>query len=100
MTCRGKGGTKQTRAHRHIHTLPHPEALGPEIEEGAVNQCPFQAFLLLPWDGTRPATGPGDIYIQLMGYVGGVGHPKKLQGCSPFLSDARLAAVRRRSKEG
>ena len=35
VTSRGKGGT--TRAHRHARTLPNPEALGPEIEESAVN---------------------------------------------------------------
>ena len=26
------------RAHRHAHTLPNPEALGPEIEEGVINR--------------------------------------------------------------
>ena len=49
------------RAHEHARTLPNPEALGPEIEEGAVNRRPLQAFFLLPQGGARPATGPGAI---------------------------------------
>ena len=33
-----RGHYTHARAHRHARTLPNPEALGPEIEEGAVNQ--------------------------------------------------------------
>ena len=57
-------------------TLPNPEALGPEIEDGAVNQHPLQALFLLPRGGTWPATGPGAIYLQIMCYVRGVGYPR------------------------
>ena len=32
-----RGHYARTRAYRHVRTLPNPEALGPEIEEGAVN---------------------------------------------------------------
>ena len=40
QTCRGKGGYMCMRAHAHAHArnLPSPEALIPDIEEGAVNQ--------------------------------------------------------------
>ena len=40
------------RAHtnRHARTLPNPEALGPDIEEGAVNQ-PTDPSLAFPWPG-------------------------------------------------
>ena len=48
VTCRGKEGTTRTRA----CTLPNPEALGPEIEEGAVNQ-PTEPPLAFP----RPGIG-------------------------------------------
>ena len=51
----------RTRAHRHARTLPNPEALGPEIEEGALNGSSLQALLLLPRGGAGPATGPGSI---------------------------------------
>ena len=43
-TCREKGGPTRarahthTRAHVHARNLPSPEALIPDIEEGAVNQ--------------------------------------------------------------
>ena len=47
--------------HRHGRTLPNPEVLGPEIEEGAVNRRSLQALFLLPRGGARPATGPGAI---------------------------------------
>ena len=50
VTSREKGGTTRTRVHRHARTLPNPEALGPEIEEGAVNQ-PTDPPLAFP----RPA---------------------------------------------
>ena len=52
VTSRVKGGT--TRAHTHMHalTLPNPEALGPEIEEGAVNR-PTNPPLAFP----RPGIG-------------------------------------------
>ena len=46
-TSREKGGTTRVRAHRHALTLPNPEALGPEIEEGAVNRRPLKALFLL-----------------------------------------------------
>ena len=68
----GKGGTTRTRA----RTLPNPEALGPEIEEGAVNRRPLQALFLLPRGGARPATGPGAIYLQSTYYLVGVSKPK------------------------
>ena len=48
----------RTRAHRHARTLPNPEALGPEIEEGAVKRRPLQVLFLLPWGGAGPATAP------------------------------------------
>ena len=48
-------------AHAYVHTLPNPEALGPDIEEGVVNQRPLQALFLLPWGGAGPATVPGAI---------------------------------------
>ena len=32
-----RGPYARARAHRHARTLPNPEALGPDIEEGAVN---------------------------------------------------------------
>ena len=38
VTCREKGGTTRTHACPHVRTLPNPAALGPEIEEGVVNQ--------------------------------------------------------------
>ena len=62
----GKRGT-YTRAHTHRHarTLPNPEALGPEIEEGAVNRSPIQALFPLPWGGAGSAAGPGAIILQL-----------------------------------
>ena len=34
------------------------EALGPYIEEGAVNRRPLQALFLLPWGGAGPAPAP------------------------------------------
>ena len=67
------------RAHSHARTLPNPEALGPEIEEGSVNRYPLQALFLLPWGGSRPATGPGAILIQPTDNVRGVGLPWKLR---------------------
>ena len=44
-----------------VHTLPNPEALGPDIEEGKVNLRPLQALFLFPWGGSEPATGSGAI---------------------------------------
>ena len=52
VTSRGKGGPTHVRAHRHACTLPNPEALGPEIEEGAVNR-PTDPPLAFP----RPGIG-------------------------------------------
>ena len=49
------------RAHRHALALSNTEALGPDIEEGAVNQGPLQALLLLPRGDAGTATGPGAI---------------------------------------
>ena len=37
VTCRGKGETTRTRARSYVRTFPNPEALSPDIEEGAVN---------------------------------------------------------------
>ena len=42
----------RARSHRHARTLPNPEALGPEIEEGAVNR-PTEPPLAFP----RPGIG-------------------------------------------
>ena len=55
----------RARTHRHARTLPNPEALGPEIEEGAVNRRPLQALFPLPRGGAGPAAGPGAILLQL-----------------------------------
>ena len=52
VTSTVKGGTTRTRAHRHACTLLNTEALGPEIEEGVVNQ-PTDPPLALP----RPGIG-------------------------------------------
>ena len=52
------------RAHRHARTLPNPEALIPEIEEGAVNRRPLQALFPLPRGGAGPAAGPSAILLQ------------------------------------
>ena len=38
QTCREKGGTNRMHTHANMRNLPSPEALSPEIEEGAVNQ--------------------------------------------------------------
>ena len=59
-------------AHGHAGTLQNPEALVPEIEEGAVNRRLLQALFLLPWGGARTATGPGAIYPQIKCNVRGV----------------------------
>ena len=58
VTSREKGGTTRTRAHRQACTLPNPEALGPEIEEGAVNRRPLQALVLLHRGDDGPDTSP------------------------------------------
>ena len=50
VTVRGKGGTTRTRVHGHARTLPNPELLGPEIEEGAVNRS-TDPPLAFPWPG-------------------------------------------------
>ena len=47
--------------HGHVRTLPNPEALGPDIEEGVVNRRPLKALFLLPWGGAGPGTGPDAI---------------------------------------
>ena len=60
----GKRGP-YARAHRHWRTLPNPEALGPEIEEGAVNRRPLQALFPLHRGGAGSAAGPGAILLQL-----------------------------------
>ena len=91
VTSRGKGGTTRAHAHRHARTLPNPEALVPEIEEGAVNQLPLQALFLLPWGGARPATGLGAISINPTDYARGLVF-YEIQGRRPSPSDARLAA--------
>ena len=67
------------RAHSHAHTLPNPEALGPEIEEGAVNRRPLQALFFLPQGGSLPAAVPGAISIRPTDYVRGVGLLRKLR---------------------
>ena len=69
VTSREKGGTTRACAHRHARTLPNLEALGPEIEEGAVNQRPFQALFPLPRGGARPAAGQGAILLQSTNYA-------------------------------
>ena len=42
-----RGHYARARANRHARTLPNPKAIGPEIEEGAVNQRPLQELFLL-----------------------------------------------------
>ena len=61
------------RAHSHARTIPNTEALGPDIDEGAVNQLPLQATFLLPQGGALLATGPSAISLQPTDYVRGVG---------------------------
>ena len=64
MVCRNcnqqgkRGHYTRARARRQVCTLPNPEELGTDIEEGAVNQRPLQALLLLPRGGAGPATAP------------------------------------------
>ena len=60
-----RGHYASARAHRHAYTLPNPEALGPEIEEGAVNRRPLQALFPLPRGGAGSAAGPGAILLLL-----------------------------------
>ena len=52
-----------------MRTLPNTAALGPEIEEGAVNRHPLQVLIPLPRDGAWPAVGPGAILLQSTHYV-------------------------------
>ena len=52
VTCTKKGETTCTCAHSHARIFPNPAALGPEIEEGAVNQ-PTDPPLAFP----RPGIG-------------------------------------------
>ena len=59
----------RVRAHMHTRTLPNPEALGPEIEEGTVNQRPLQALFPLPEGGARPAAVPGAMLLQSTNYA-------------------------------
>ena len=54
------------RAHRHAYTLPNPEALGPVIEEGAVNRRPLQALFLLLRGGASPATALAPFSYRLL----------------------------------
>ena len=65
VTNREKGPPTRARAHRHARTLPNPEALGPQIEEGAVNQRPLQVLFPLPRGGAGTTAGPGAILLQL-----------------------------------
>ena len=51
----------RTRLRTRARNLPIPNALSPDIEEGAVNRRPLQALFLLPWGGAPPATVPGAI---------------------------------------
>ena len=62
VTKREKGGT-------HARTLPNPEALGPDIEEGAVNRRSLQALFPLPKGGAWPAAGPGAMLLQSTNYA-------------------------------
>ena len=52
-TCREKGDLR-ARAHSHARNLQSPEALGPEIEEGAVNRRP-PSGVVPPSSGRRTA---------------------------------------------
>ena len=78
VTCREKGETMRTHAHTHTRA-PNPGALGPEIEEGAVNRSPLKALLILPWGGSMPSAGPGAISLQPTEYIRGVGILQKLR---------------------
>ena len=69
VTSRGKGGTMRARTHRQVRTLPNPEALGAEIEEGVVNRRPLQLLFPLPRGGARPSAGPGAILLQSTNYA-------------------------------
>ena len=60
-----RGPYARAHTHRHARTLPNPEALGPDIEEGAVNRRPLQALFPLPWGGAGSAAGTGAILLQL-----------------------------------
>ena len=64
-----RGHCARALTHRHARTLPNTEALGPEIEEGAVNRRPLQELFPLPWGGARPAAGPGAILLQSTNYA-------------------------------
>ena len=72
-----RGHYARAHAHRHARTLPNPEALGPEIEEGAVNRRPLQALFPLPRGGAGPAAGPSDILLQSTNSVRVVGSSDK-----------------------
>ena len=89
-----RGHYAHARAHRHAPTLPNPEALGPEIEEGAVNQRPLQALLHLTRGGAGPAMAPAPSSYRL---------PTTLEGCQtnsnlqeqPPLGSAARSSVRK-----
>ena len=74
----GEKGALRAHAHRHARTLPNPEALGPDIEEGAFNRRPLQALFPLPRVGAGPNAGPGAILLQSTNSVRVVGSSKKL----------------------
>ena len=88
---RGHYAHAHAHAHRHARTLPNPEALGPEIEEGAVNRGHFQALLLLPWGGARPATAPAPSSYRLQTTLEGCQTNSDLQERPPSRSAARLS---------
>ena len=56
VTSREKGGPARAHTHKHARTLPNPEALGPEIEEGAVTDAPFRRCS--PFLGVAPGPPP------------------------------------------
>ena len=64
-----------THTHSHARNLPSPEAVIPDIGEGAVNRRSLQELLFLPLGGARPATVPGAISIQPTDYVRGWSPP-------------------------
>ena len=94
VTSRGKGVTTRTRAHRHARTLPNPEALGPDIEEGAVNRRPLWSLFLLPWGSAGPATSPAPSSYRLLTTLKGCRTNSYLQE-RPMSQSAAQLSVRK-----
>ena len=60
-----RGHYAHAHAFRHARTLPNPEVIGPQIEEGVVNRRPLQALLLLSRGRAGPATAPAPYSYRL-----------------------------------